>query len=100
MASAVSCRVMFLTRWYDVSTRVFTASSALVTSRNFQNETWCKRWWQLSQRNISITARSFEPNLSTILMKSNTQASTIKKDTREKTSTTSITEPTAIRFSN
>ncbi|KAL2739454.1 hypothetical protein V1477_010843 [Vespula maculifrons] len=59
------------------------------------NETWCKRWWHFSQRNISITARSFEPNLTTILMK-NTQASTATKDTRENTSTTSVTEPSGI----
>ncbi|KAF7410300.1 hypothetical protein HZH68_004681 [Vespula germanica] len=58
-------------------------------------ETWCKRWWHFSQRNISITARSFEPNLTTILMK-NTQASTATKDTRENTSTTSVTEPSGI----
>nr|KAF7432225.1 hypothetical protein H0235_005149 [Vespula pensylvanica] len=59
------------------------------------SETWCKRWWHFSQRNISITARSFEPNLTTILMK-NTQASTATKDTRENTSTTSVTEPSGI----
>ncbi|KAK2587787.1 hypothetical protein KPH14_003891 [Odynerus spinipes] len=91
MASAASRRVILLARFYDVSARAFTVSSTLITSRNYENETWCRRWWHISHRNISLTARSFEPKLSTILMKHTHDAkssgkSTKASDTTEKSS--------------
>lgn len=100
-SAAASRRVIFLARFYDVSARVCTISSTLVDSRNYENETWCRRWWHNSQRNISTTARSFEPNLSAILMKHMHETRSSSKGTKssttsEKTSRPTVEEPAGV----
>ncbi|PBC30333.1 hypothetical protein APICC_02440 [Apis cerana cerana] len=66
--ATVCCRALYVVKWYEIS-RVLTVSSTLVTTKNYRNETWCKRWWHFSQRNFSTTRSYFAPNLSPIFAK-------------------------------
>ncbi|KAG7200438.1 hypothetical protein KM043_017887 [Ampulex compressa] len=66
--ATVSCRALYVVRWYEVS-RVLGVSPTLATTRNYRNETWCRRWWHISQRSLSLTANTFAPSLSPILAK-------------------------------
>lgn len=49
--------------------RVLTATSYLTTTRRYRKETWCKRWWHISQRSVSLSANSYSPKLNPLLMK-------------------------------
>ncbi|XP_011862665.1 PREDICTED: calcium uniporter protein, mitochondrial [Vollenhovia emeryi] len=33
------------------------------------SETWCRRWWHISQRSVSLSASSYSPKLNPLLMK-------------------------------
>ena len=66
--ATVCCRALYVVRWYEVS-RVLSVSSTLVTTKNYRNETWCKRWWYISQRNLFLTTSRFAPGLSPVLPK-------------------------------
>ncbi|EZA56961.1 hypothetical protein X777_03145 [Ooceraea biroi] len=33
------------------------------------DETWCRRWWHISQRSLSLSAGSYSPRLNPLLMK-------------------------------
>ncbi|KOX78017.1 hypothetical protein WN51_05905 [Melipona quadrifasciata] len=45
-------------------------------------ETWCKRWWHISQRNVSSTKSYFPPSLGPILAKGMEDSSKEKKATK------------------
>ncbi|XP_033174255.1 calcium uniporter protein, mitochondrial [Bombus impatiens] len=66
--ATVSCRALCVVKWYEVS-RVLSVSSTLVTTKSYRNETWCKRWWHSTQRNLSSTKNNFSPRSSPGLMK-------------------------------
>ncbi|XP_014474720.1 PREDICTED: calcium uniporter protein, mitochondrial isoform X1 [Dinoponera quadriceps] len=68
MAAAASCRAIFVVRWYEVS-RALSAASCLTATRKYQKETWCRRWWHISQRSLSLSASSYSPTLNPLLMK-------------------------------
>ncbi|XP_012148867.2 mitochondrial calcium uniporter isoform X1 [Megachile rotundata] len=79
--ATVCCRALYAVRWYEVS-RVLSVSSTLVTTKNYRNETWCKRWWHISQRNLFLTTSCFAPGLSPILAKEveGSKTKTVSKD--------------------
>ncbi|XP_031843792.2 mitochondrial calcium uniporter isoform X1 [Nomia melanderi] len=79
--AAVSCRALCIVRWYEVS-RVLSVSSTLATTKNYRNETWCKRWWHISQRSISVSTSSFAPSLSPILAKGMQASGSSSKETK------------------
>ncbi|XP_070160830.1 calcium uniporter protein, mitochondrial [Polyergus mexicanus] len=66
--AAVSCRAIFVVRWCEMS-RVLTATSYLAATRRCRKETWCRRWWHISQRSLSLSATSYSPRLNPLLMK-------------------------------
>ncbi|XP_018053442.1 PREDICTED: uncharacterized protein LOC108690579 [Atta colombica] len=66
--AAVSFRAIFVVRWCEMS-RVLTATSYLTTTRRYRKETWCRRWWHISQRSVSLSANSYSPKLNPLLMK-------------------------------
>ncbi|XP_076247002.1 mitochondrial calcium uniporter isoform X2 [Calliopsis andreniformis] len=87
--ATVSFRALYVVRWYEVS-RVLGVSSTLTRTKNFRNETWCRRWWHISQRSLSLTTSSFAPNLSPMLAKgmeetkAPKETKTLTKDKEEK----------------
>ncbi|XP_050600815.1 calcium uniporter protein, mitochondrial isoform X1 [Bombus affinis] len=81
--ATVCCRALYVVKWYEVS-RVLSVSSTLVTTKSYQNETWCKRWWHSTQRNLSSTKSNFSPRLSPILAEGMEDKSTPKEQNRTK----------------
>ncbi|XP_076636783.1 mitochondrial calcium uniporter [Colletes latitarsis] len=79
--ATVSCRALYIVRWYKIS-RVMTVSSTLATTKNYRNETWCRRWWHISQRSLSLTTSTFAPSLSPILARGIEDSSTSSKETK------------------
>ncbi|KAK9302843.1 hypothetical protein QLX08_005254 [Tetragonisca angustula] len=79
--ATVCCRALCVVKWYEVS-RVLSVSSTLITTKSYRNETWCKRWWHISQRNVSSTKSYFPPSLSPILAKGMEDSSKEKKATK------------------
>ncbi|XP_076281631.1 mitochondrial calcium uniporter [Lasioglossum baleicum] len=77
----MSCRALCIVRWYEVS-RVLSVSSTLATTKNYRNETWCRRWWHISRRSISVTTSSFAPSLSPILAKGLEDSRSSSKETK------------------
>lgn len=73
--ATVCCRALYVVKLHEVS-RVLSVSSTLVTTKNYRNETRCKRWWHNSQRNLSSTKSNFSPRLSSILAKGMEDTST------------------------
>ncbi|RLU15707.1 hypothetical protein DMN91_011462 [Ooceraea biroi] len=67
--AAVSCRAIFVVRWCETSRGALTATSRLASTRRYQEETWCRRWWHISQRSLSLSAGSYSPRLNPLLMK-------------------------------
>ncbi|XP_029175046.1 calcium uniporter protein, mitochondrial [Nylanderia fulva] len=83
--AAVSCRAIFVVRWCEMS-RVLTATSCLTATRRYRKETWCRRWWHISQRSLSLSANSYSPRLSPLLMKQLKEPKpTEKQETTKKT---------------
>lgn len=63
--------------------RVLTASSCLATTRRYQKETWCRRWWHISQRGVSVSASSYSPKLNPLLMKQLKEPKATEKETKK-----------------
>ncbi|XP_011161228.1 calcium uniporter protein, mitochondrial [Solenopsis invicta] len=80
--AAVKCRAIFVVRWCEMS-RVLTASSCLATTRRYQKETWCRRWWHISQRGVSVSASSYSPKLNPLLMKQLKEPKATEKETKK-----------------
>ncbi|XP_076685902.1 mitochondrial calcium uniporter [Andrena cerasifolii] len=79
--ATVSCRALCIVRWYEVS-RVLGVSSTLATTKNYRNETWCRRWWHISQRSLTLTTSPFAPILSPILAKGMEDSKSSSKETK------------------
>ncbi|KAK0182611.1 hypothetical protein PV327_000731 [Microctonus hyperodae] len=75
--------------------------ASLTTPRRYRNvasynETWCRRWWNISQRGLSTTRRTFTPTISPILRKEtggNKDSKQYKASSNETKSATEILEP-------
>ncbi|XP_044599342.1 calcium uniporter protein, mitochondrial [Cotesia glomerata] len=74
-ATNVTCRALVLLR-LEITRGLSVAS--LATPRRYHNETWCKRWWHISQRGLSTTTSTFGPTISPILSKEQKES----KDTK------------------
>ncbi|XP_057338782.1 calcium uniporter protein, mitochondrial isoform X2 [Microplitis mediator] len=74
-ATSVTCRALVLLR-LEITRGLSVAS--LATPRRYHNETWCKRWWHISQRGLSTTRGTFGPTISPILSKEQKES----KDTK------------------
>ncbi|CAD6209051.1 GSCOCG00003699001-RA-CDS, partial [Cotesia congregata] len=75
-ATNVTCRALVLLR-LEITRGLSVAS--LATPRRYHNETWCKRWWHISQRGLSTTTSTFGPTISPILSKEQKES----KDTKQ-----------------
>ncbi|KAF7991233.1 hypothetical protein HCN44_002795 [Aphidius gifuensis] len=65
-AASVTCRAFVVLR-LEITRPLSVAS--LTNQRRYRNETWCRRWWNISQRSLSTTTPTFSPNISPILAK-------------------------------
>ncbi|XP_066586594.1 calcium uniporter protein, mitochondrial isoform X1 [Prorops nasuta] len=81
--ATVSCRASFVLRWYELS-RVFSAPATLATTK-YRKETWCRRWWHISQRSLSTTSTYYGPTLSPILRKDTKSAKGALKEPKDPT---------------
>ncbi|KZC09597.1 hypothetical protein WN55_00269 [Dufourea novaeangliae] len=45
-------------------------------------ETWCRRWWHISQRSLTVTTSSFAPSLGPILAKGMDDSRISSKETK------------------
>ncbi|XP_028045144.1 calcium uniporter protein, mitochondrial [Monomorium pharaonis] len=92
-----ACRAVLVVRWCEMS-RVLTASSCLATTRRCQKETWCRRWWHISQRSVSLSASSYSPKLNPLLMKQLKEPKATEKETKKTARVTSAekVEPESI----
>lgn len=52
-------------------------------------ETWCRRWWHISQRSLSLSASSYSPRLNLLLMKQLKEPNTTEKQTKRTARATS-----------
>ncbi|XP_050445214.1 calcium uniporter protein, mitochondrial isoform X1 [Cataglyphis hispanica] len=86
--AAVSCRAIFVVRWCEMS-RVLTATSCLAATRRYRKETWCRRWWHISQRSLSLSASSYSPRLNPLLMKQLKEPNTTEKQAKRNARATS-----------
>ncbi|XP_011312446.1 calcium uniporter protein, mitochondrial isoform X2 [Fopius arisanus] len=92
-AASVTCRAFIVVR-LEITRPLSVAS--LTAPRRFRNETWCRRWWNISQRSLSTTTRKFAPALSPLL---NREAREFKeprssqKITKEAKSTKELPQP-------
>ncbi|XP_033207501.1 calcium uniporter protein, mitochondrial isoform X2 [Belonocnema kinseyi] len=77
-AAGASCRAILVLR-FEMS-RVFSSSSTLNVARKYRNETWCRRWWNISQRGLSSTATSFSPILSPVMGKETHKEAGVTRD--------------------
>ncbi|XP_011695225.1 PREDICTED: calcium uniporter protein, mitochondrial [Wasmannia auropunctata] len=80
--AAVSCRAIFVVRWCEMS-RVLTATSYLAATRRYRKETWCRRWWYISQRSVSLSASSYSPKLNPLLMKQLKEPKAMEKEAKK-----------------
>ncbi|XP_051175768.1 calcium uniporter protein, mitochondrial isoform X2 [Leptopilina boulardi] len=65
-AAGASCRAILILRFE--MTRVFSANPNLIVIRKYGNETWCRRWRNISRRSHSSTT-TFTPILSPVMGK-------------------------------
>ncbi|XP_015120148.1 calcium uniporter protein, mitochondrial [Diachasma alloeum] len=82
-AASVTCRALIVVR--IEMTRPLSVAS-LTAPRRYRNETWCRRWWNISQRSLSTTTRKFTPTLSPLLSREAREfkeARTFQKITKE-----------------
>ncbi|XP_063992000.1 calcium uniporter protein, mitochondrial [Diachasmimorpha longicaudata] len=82
-AASGTCRALIIVR--IEMTRPLTVAS-LTTPRRYRNETWCRRWWNISQRCLSMTTNNFTPTLSPLLRRETREfkdTNTVQKITKE-----------------
>ncbi|XP_071630851.1 calcium uniporter protein, mitochondrial [Temnothorax longispinosus] len=82
--AAVSCRAIFVVRWCETSRMLTTA-----TTRRCRKETWCRRWWHISQRSVSLSASSYSPKLNPLLMKQLKEPKATEKEVKKTARVTS-----------
>lgn len=61
-------------------TRVFSGNPPLTVARKYGNETWCRRWRNISRRSLSTTSTSFAPILSPVIRKEVSRESVDRRD--------------------
>ncbi|XP_071568070.1 calcium uniporter protein, mitochondrial [Temnothorax nylanderi] len=87
--AAVSCRAIFVVRWCETSRMLTTA-----TTRRCRKETWCRRWWHISQRSVSLSASPYSPKLNPLLMKQLKEPKATEKEVKKTARVTSAEKET------
>ncbi|XP_043470666.1 calcium uniporter protein, mitochondrial isoform X2 [Leptopilina heterotoma] len=77
-ATGASLRAILILRFE--MTRVFSGSPNLTVVRKYRNETWCRRWKNISRRSLSSSSNTFAPILSPVIGKEVSRESVVMRD--------------------
>lgn len=77
-ATGASLRAILILRFE--MTRVFSGSPNLTVVRKYRNETWCRRWRNISRRSLSSSTNTFAPILSPVIGKEVSRESVVMRD--------------------